>query len=140
MFTAKVYSTMVGSLSDTMEDVYVAKETIRKWNQNNAERVGKLFLPVEWSANLEEIQGVDVVICIVGNWIGDIGFVERCIEDGKQVMLFFNSNQDPTNTIMSEYNAVMNFHDKMRRHCLCVGFKEASELCQELSLRLKAIL
>ena len=37
---------MVGSLSGTMEEVYVAKEVIRKWNQENAEREGTLFLLV----------------------------------------------------------------------------------------------
>ena len=48
MFTAKVYRVMVGSLSGAMEEVYVAKETIRKWNQQNAERTGKVFVPIEW--------------------------------------------------------------------------------------------
>ena len=37
MFTAKVYKVMIGSLSGAMEEVYLAKEIIRKWNHYNAE-------------------------------------------------------------------------------------------------------
>lgn len=43
MFTAKVYKVVVGSLSGIMEEVKVAKEVIRNWNQENAERGGKVF-------------------------------------------------------------------------------------------------
>lgn len=47
MFIAKVYRVIVGSLSGAMEEVYLAKETIGKWNQQNAERTGKLYLLVD---------------------------------------------------------------------------------------------
>ena len=76
MFTAKVYRIMVGSLSGAMEEVYVAKETIRKWNQQNAERTGKVFMPIEWGTTPEALQNVDVVGGIIGNWIDDAKFVE----------------------------------------------------------------
>ena len=32
MFSERSYRVMVGSLSGAMEEVYVAKDTIRKWN------------------------------------------------------------------------------------------------------------
>lgn len=41
MFAAKVYRIIVESLSGAMEEVHVAKETIRKWNLQNAERTGE---------------------------------------------------------------------------------------------------
>ena len=47
MFTAQVYKVAVLSLSGIMEEVYTAQEVIRKDNQENAERTGKLFLPLE---------------------------------------------------------------------------------------------
>lgn len=55
MFSSKVYTVMVGSLSGTMEEVFAANDVIRKWNQQNAEQSGKLFLPVEWKAKPEEL-------------------------------------------------------------------------------------
>jgi len=130
---------MVGSFSDAWEEVYIAKETIRKWNQINAERTGKLFMPVEWTTKTEGIQNVDVVTGVIGNWIENEGFIERCIEHGKQVMLFFNTNQDPTNTIMSEQNEVVRFHTIMKEHCYCANFSKASELSLTLSERLDII-
>ena len=46
MFTAKVYTIMIGSLSGTMEEVFAVKEVVRKYNQDNAESSGKLFYPL----------------------------------------------------------------------------------------------
>ena len=47
MFNAKVYKIAVISLSGVMEETYAAKETVQKWNQENAENTGKLFLLVD---------------------------------------------------------------------------------------------
>lgn len=86
---------MVGILSGTMEEVYVAKEVIRKWNQENAERAGKLFMPVE-------CQEADMMIGIVGNRVEKTATVQQMVGAGKKVMLFFNAFQDPKNTIPTE--------------------------------------
>lgn len=135
MFSAKVYRVMVGCLSGTMEEVYVAKETIRKWNLENAERAGKVFMPIEWSVQVNPDE-VDVVIGIVGNWIENTAFIEDCIKAGKQVMLFFNAFQDPKNTIPSEHDAVKAFRDKMQDRCCCIDYNGAVELNDILSDRL----
>ena len=60
---------MVGSLSGAMEEEYVAKETIRKWNQQNAKRTGTVFMPIEWGTSQEAIQNTDIVVGVVDNWI-----------------------------------------------------------------------
>ena len=121
MFSAKVYRVMVGSLSGTMEEVYVAKETIRKWNLENAEREGKVFLPIEWSVKVNPDE-VDVVLGIVGNWIENTPFIEDCIKAGNQVVLFFNAFQDPKNTIPSEHTEVNAFRENLSPICHCVDF------------------
>ncbi len=133
MFTAKVYSVMLGSLSGAMEEVYLAKETIRKWNQQNAERTGKLFMLVEWTAKEEIIPHVDVVIGIVGNWIEKTRFIESCVEKGIQVMLFFNASQNPNNTMQSEQEQVKAFSDRVQDHNYCASFHELNELCALLN-------
>lgn len=139
MFTAKVYNVMVGSLSGAMEEEFAANEVIRKWNQQNAERKGKVFLNCEWSTKPQDLQKVDVIIGIVGNWIGDTSFVETCIESGKQVILFFNAFQDPKSTITSEHYQVMAFRDKIEPLCNCAEYNGIASLNQLLNERLMEI-
>ena len=131
MFTAKVYKVMVGSLSGTMEEVYVAKEVIRKWNQENAEREEKLFLLVD--SPMEE---VDVLIGIVGNWLDKPERVLQMVEAGKKVMLFFNAFQDPKNTIPSEMEKMEKFKERMQARCLCREYNGFSMLTQVLDEQL----
>ncbi len=122
---------MVGSLSGAMEEVYVAKETIRKWNQQNAERTGKVFMPIEWSSAPEAIQNTDIVVGIVDNWIGNPKIVEDCVEAGIRIMLFFNALQDPINTIHGEIEDVKLFMNRVQSPCYCVcysGLKEFEDL------------
>ena len=139
MFTAKVFRIMVGSLSGTMEEVYVAKETIRKWNIENAEHTGKLFLPVDWSSKPEEFKEVDVVIGIVGNWIDDTSFIENCIKSGKKVFLFFKTFPDPTNTIPSEQEIVESFKNKKLGRSFNVDYNNIAEFSDALNDRLFSI-
>ncbi len=119
---------MIGSLSGAMEEVYLAKETIRKWNQQNAERTRKLFLLVEWTAKKEEIQHVDVVIGIVDNWIQNTALIENCVEKGKQVLLLFNASQDTTNTIQSEFEEVLSFRERIHTKSVTSHFNGGAEL------------
>lgn len=114
---------MVVSLSGTTEEVYVAKEVIRKWNQKNAEREGKLFLLVD-----SPMENVDVLIGIVGNWIDKPERVLQMVEAGKKVMLFFNAFQDPKNTIPSEREEMMAFEERMQGRCYCGEYNGSEEL------------
>ena len=127
---------MVGSLSGAMEEVYIAKETIRKWNQQNAESTGKVFMPIEWNTTSEAIQIVDVVIGIVDNWINNTKFIEDCIDAGKQVMLFFNSLQDLMNTIPGELDDVLAFRSRVHTQSFCVYYNGLIELDALLNKRL----
>lgn len=123
---------MVGSLSSAMEEVYVAKETIRKWNQQNAELTGKLFMPIEWTSEPEAVQNVDLVIGIIDNWIDNPKFIEDRIETGKPAMLFFNAAFNPSNTINGEYERVRAFENRIKGLCLCSVFSGIEELNRTL--------
>ena len=135
MSTAKVYTVMIGSLSGTMEEVFTAKEVVRKYNQDNADSSGKLFLPVEWSMKPEDFQKVDVVIGIVGNWIDKTDFIEERIKAKKQVLLFFNAFQDPKNTNQSEHDEVKAFRERMQTLCYCSDYVGGLELSRLLNKR-----
>lgn len=139
MFTAKVYKVMVESLSGTMEYVFAAKETIRKWNLENAERTGKLYMLTDWSVKVDQLQDVDVVVGVVGNWVKNTSFIEECIKEGKQVMLFFNAYQDPNNTMPSEHETVMAFRSKMQNSCCCAEYNSITDLSTKLREKLISI-
>ena len=139
MFTAKVYKVMVGSLSGTMEEVFAAKETIRKWNVENAESTGKLYMPIDWSANSNGVQDVDVVIGIVGNWVENTGVIEDRINKLMHVMLLFNTYHDPYNSICSEQDGVREFKRLMQDHCFCAEYGSLAELNELLNAELRTI-
>ncbi len=139
MFTAKVYKVMVGSLSGAMEEVYVAKETIRKWNQQNAERTGTVFMPIEWGTSQEAIQNTDIVVGVVDNWIDNAKFVEDCFKAGMRVMLFFNALQDPINTIHGEIEGVKSFMNRVQSLCYCASYSGLKELDGLLNKQLEAL-
>ena len=125
---------MVCSLSGTMEEVYVAKEVIRNWNQEHAEREGKLFLLVD-----SPMEDVDVLIGIVGNWIDKPERVLQMFEAGKKVMLFFNAFQDPKNTILSEREEVISFKEQMKDRCLCIEYGRKVELERKIEEQLSLL-
>lgn len=125
---------MVGSLSGTMEEVYEAKEVIRKWNQENAEREGKLFLLVD-----SPMEDVDVLIGIVGNWIDKPESELQMVEAGKKVTLFFNAFQDPKNTIPSEREEMEEFKERVQSKCFCVEYNGREELVRFVVDRLARV-
>lgn len=138
MFTAKVYRIMVGSLSGAMEEVYVAKETIRKWNQQNAERTGKVFMPIEWSTTPEAIQNVDLVVGVIDNWVDNPKFIEGCVNASKQVLLFFNRIQDPTNTISGEKDEVEVLRNRIHPQIACIDYLGIIQFSELLNNQLES--
>ena len=129
MFTAKVYRIMVGSLSGAVEEVYIAKEIIRKWNQQNAECTGKVFMPIEWSSEPAIIQNVDVVVGIIDNWLDNPKIIENSIEACKKVMLFFKAINNPANTIFGELEEVQSFKKRNDFQCFWADYYQLTDLC-----------
>lgn len=119
MFTVQVYKIEVLSLSGIMEEIYTAHEVIRKYNQENAERTGKLFLPVAEYATAGD---ADVVIGIVGNYIEKAEEIEQAVKAEKKVLLFFSKYKGPENTIPAEGKAVEAFKKEMKSKCVCCEF------------------
>jgi hypothetical protein len=94
MFEAKVYKVMIGCPGDSMEELLVAKKVIAQWNEQNAEREGKLLYPIEGDASECNLQDVDIVIGIIGTRIVDTELIEKSIKAGKHVILFFRTFND----------------------------------------------
>ena len=122
MFNAKVYKIAVFSLSGIMEETFAAKETIRKWNEANAESTGRLYLLVDNPKTSDKVVG------IIGNWLGNKTIVEDSLTAGKQVLLFFNAYADPNNTIASEQQTVLSFKESMNGRCFIAEYNGVQEL------------
>ena len=75
---------------------------------------------------------------MVGNWIAKPEFIRKCIEASKMVMLLFNDYQDPRNTILGEYDIVVDFKHRMLDLCDCVYYRDKASLSALSSERLDA--
>lgn len=117
---AKVYKITVQSLSGMLEEVYAAKETIKKWNEANAESAGKLYMLVD------DAQSANVLLGIIGNRLENHELVDESLKDGKLVLLLFNEYADPKNTIVSEQNAVALFKESIRNRCIWFDYNGVS--------------
>lgn len=133
MFNAKVYKLSVISLSGIMAEVHVAKETVQQWNQQHAERVGKLFQSVD------DARMADVIIAVVGGWLDSTALIEQSLEAEKTVLLFFNGYADPTNTIACEQAAVNEYKSQMQQRCYCGEYNSPVELTNQLEERINVI-
>lgn len=130
---------MVGSLSGTMEGVYVAKEAIRLWNLENAEREGRLYLPVEWSSRFEYLFQVDMLICIVGDWVEKTDVLEDSLKEGKDVLLLFNAFHNPDNTILSEQIVVEQLQSVMETRYSCEMYNGMEDFRRIINNRLSML-
>ncbi len=139
MFEAKVYKIAVVSLSGIMEEVYAAKEEIRKWNEEKAEKMGKVFVPVEQPASLNNLQNVDVVMGVVDNRIENTAFIDECMKADKTFFLFFNEFADPKNTIASEQQVVKDYRMINEDRCFCTDYNGVPEFRRLLNEKLELI-
>ena len=122
MFNAKVYTTAVISLGGIMDETFAAKEAVRRWNEADAERTGRLFLLVD------DPQAADVLVGVVGNHLEGTQHVAQALDQGRRVLLLFNAFADPTNTIASEQQAVDAFRRSAGPRCHCANYRTVSEL------------
>lgn len=131
MFTSQVYTVQILCLSGIMDEMHLAQEVIRKWNQENARSEGKLFLQM---AEASTPGDTDVIIGIVGNYIDNAkaDVIEASVKAGKKVLLFFSEYQDPENTIPAENISTQEFRRKMEAKCYCCEFVNKEELKNKL--------
>lgn len=139
MFTAQVYRVMIGCLGGIMEEVHQAKMVVKEWNDKNAEPRGKVFLPVDWSAKVEDMNQADIIVGIIGDWIENPEFVEECIKSGKKVILFFHRNHNPDVSIRGEVMVVEAFKNDVQKKCKCLFFGNVPEFKEALSSQMHLI-
>lgn len=119
---ANVYKIMIGAPSDIKEEIQVAFDVLKHWNDLNSETNGIVLLPKHWSIstyptigthpqkaiNKQVVEKSDLMVCIFGTRLGTptdteiSGTVEEIKEHrkaGKDVMLFFKLSIDDFSSV-----------------------------------------
>ena len=126
MFEAKVYKVMIGCPGDSMEELLVAKKVIAQWNEQNAEREGKLLYPIEWDASECNLHDVDIVIGIIGTRIVETELIEKSIKAGKHVILFFRTFNDDRSYLSLDLENLDAFKKRVADKAECIKYDSYS--------------
>ena len=135
MFEAKVYRVAVSTLGAILEEDHIAKETIQAWNNDRAEKAGKLFLAIPEGAATTP----DLYVVIIDSYV-DTAKVEKIVAIGRPIIFFFNQYHDPKNSMQAEVDAVEEFKERMKGKYRCADYRTAREFGEALKAELEMIL
>lgn len=131
MIEGKIYNIMVGSPSDVQDIANIAIECVHHWNVLNTFSSGIALIPSHWSIssypsledsaqrviNKELVENSDALIAIFGSRIGSptrdnksgtIEEIQKHLEAGKHVMVFFGTKYD-ANTDIEQLKSLNEF-------------------------------
>ena len=103
------------------------KEIIQKWNNERAEKTGKLFLIQQESAATTP----DLYIIIIDIYVDTVK-VEKIIAKGKPIVFFFSKYHDPCNSMQVEIDKIKEFEKSMIVKYCCIDYNAAHELYKTL--------
>lgn len=118
MFNAKVYTVSIPSSGVALEEEYMAREVIARWNMEEGEKHGVVFLTIP--RNYGGIT-LDIYIFAIDNYV-DVKKVETAIQTDAKVKLFFCSHQDEENTIPAELKEVEALKNNKVPNCVKVSY------------------
>lgn len=131
MFEAKVYRVAVSTLGAILEEDHIAKDTIQAWNNERAEKAGKLFLTLPSGESVTP----DLYVIIIDSYV-DTAKVERIVATGCPIVFFFSQYHDPKNSMQAEVDAVAAFKGQMIGKYRCVDYRTAREFGEALRVEL----
>ena len=134
MFEAKVYRVAVSTLGAILEEDHIAKETIQAWNNDRAEKAGKLFLTL----TVGESATPDLYVVIIDSYV-DTAKVERIVASRSPIVFFFSQYHDPKNSMQAEVDAVATFKEQLKGKYRCVDYRTAREFGEALRAELEVI-
>jgi hypothetical protein len=138
MYKANVYSVMIASPGDVMEEREIARRLIHEWNDLHSRETGMVILPLLWEysttpasgdraqalINAQMLEDADLLVGIFWARIGTntgkaiSGTVEEInihIENGKPAMLYFSDRPVKPSLLKSEqYEAVQSLKEQYR--------------------------
>ena len=136
MFNAKVHTVSNLFSSIALEEEHIVREVIDRWNIEEGEKHEVVFLTIP--NNYRDITP-DIYIFVIDNYV-DENKVEKSIQTGAKVMLFFNRHHDANNTMASELKAIDDFREKVQVSCVCIDYKNSAELDQQFTEYLNSMI
>lgn len=163
MIRGNIYRIMIGSPSDIVEEVNIAKRIILKWSCTNAEVHQMVLLPLHWSDNSypgvgqhpqkmldrQLVDKSDMLVCIFGSKIGtatdtsDSGSIEEIeehIKAGKQVMIFFKRQGDLFHADVEQIKKLQDFRARIQNQAMWCEYEDAGQFNEFFSDKLTLFL
>jgi len=125
MYTAIVYTVSIVSPGVTNEEEYIAEETLNRWNAENGNEKGKVFLPLPSDSTAEP----DIYVLPIDNYV-DTAKANKIIATGKSVILLFSEHHDEENTIPVELKDVEALKNTKASNTITATYKGSKEFQQ----------
>lgn len=132
MFTAKIYKICIASASGAMKEERIAQDVVARWNCQNGETKGTIYLQVP------QEMAPDVYVFVVDNFV-DTAKIDAAIATGARVVLFFADYHDANNTMASELKTIVDFREKIQNSCVCIDYKNSAEFVQRFTEFLESL-
>lgn len=126
MFQAKVYKLCIANVGISMREERVAQDIVAKWNYQNSEEKGVVFLHVSEDAK------PDFYVFVVDNYM-DATKVETAVATGAKVILLCAVYHDPRNTISSEVKAIKDYQAKLKGSCFFLEFMGMDDFSKKVN-------
>ena len=162
-YKATVYKILIASPSDVADERQTISGVIHSWNATNSEELGVVLLPVKWETHStpemggspqaiidkQLVEGCDFLIGTFWTRIGTpteiaesgtVEEIEKFINAGKPVMLYFSSKPVVLNNIdTGQYERLKSFKEKCQKEGLVEQYAEISELSEKLNRHLTKV-
>ena len=122
MYTAKVHTVSIVSPGVTIEEEYIAREILNRWNAENGKEKGKVFLPLPSDSSAE----TDIYVLPIDNYV-DTAKASKIIATGKPVILLFSEFHDEENTIPVELKDVEALKNTKASNTITATYKGSKE-------------
>ncbi|MFW0108648.1 DUF4062 domain-containing protein [Rothia sp. P7181] len=154
-FNAIVYRVAIASPSDTREARDAVEKALYSWNTSNSTSKSVMLFPWRWETssvsllgvhpqeliNKQGIDSADILIALFGSKLGTptpeavsgtVEEIERAVDSGKPVHLFFSKALLPTDVDTRQLDALREFKKKIQERGLYKDFSTLEELTYEV--------
>ena len=127
MYTATIHTVSIVSPGVTIEEEYIARETLNRWNATFGKEKGKVFLSLPSDSTAEP----DIYVMPIDNYV-DITKTKAIIATNKPVILLFREFHDEENTIPVELKDVEALKNNKEANCIKATFYGGHDFQQAL--------
>ena len=150
-FSATVLRVAIASPSDVPESRDAVERALHSWNEANSATKNVMLLPWRWETssvpklgkhpqvfvNEQGVDKADIVIALFGSRLetptpeaisGTVEEIERSVEHGKHVHLYFSEAPHPNDVDVEQLSALRSFREEISERGLLATFANPSQL------------